>query len=95
MAKYTRYSVRAGMNGKMTVDVPLGAIRLRGERNAVLHYAFAKLMGEDDLLRVDKNSPTRVMLQIELQSRYSSKRDEVFDMFCTKVRYLPMHNVEK
>lgn len=95
MASYTRYSVRAGMNGRMTVDVPIGAIKLRGEHNAVLHYAFAKLMGEDDLLRIDKNSPTRRILQDELQSRYLSKRDEVFETFCAKVRYLPMHNVEK
>lgn len=95
MARYTRYSVRAGMNGKMVVDVPIGALKLRGERNAVLHYAFAKLMGEDDLLRIDKHSPTRRILQDELRSRYASKRDEVFDTFCAKVRYLPMHNVEK
>ncbi len=95
MASYTRYSVRAGMNGKMVVDVPLGAIKLRGERNAVLHYAFARLLGEDDLMRVDKNSRTRAILMGELQSRYSAKRDEVFDMFCSGVRYLPMHNVEK
>lgn len=95
MANYTRYSVRAGMNGKMIVDVPFGAIKLRGERNAVLAYAWSKLMGEDDLLRVDKNSKTREFLMRELRSRYSAKRDEVFDMFCSGVRYLPMHNVEK
>lgn len=93
MADYRTYSVRAGMSGRMTVDVPLGAIKLRGERNAVLDYAFAKLMGEDVIRgKVDKNSPTRKFLMDEIHSRYKHQRDGVFNMFCMAVVYAPMHN---
>jgi hypothetical protein len=95
MADYRRYSVRAGMSGRMTVDVPLAAINNRGEKNAVLHYAFQKLMGEENLLRIDHNSVTRKILREELNSRYLVHRWEVFETFCQKVVYRPMHNVIK
>lgn len=86
------YSVRAGMTGRMTVDVPLGAIKLRGERNAVLDCAFAKLMGEDIMGKIDKNSPTRKFLMDEISSRYIHQREDVFLKFCNTVVYAPMKN---
>ncbi len=96
MADYRRYSVRAGMSGRMTVDVPLAAINNRGEKNAVLDYAWRKLRGEDDILgKVDKTSETRRFIFIEMFSRYSHERGEVFEIFCAKVKYFPMHNVIK
>lgn len=96
MAHYRTYSVRAGMSGRMTVDVPLGAIKLRGERHAVLEYAFAKLMGEDFITgQVDKNLRTREFLMTETMSRYSAYRGQVFETFCAKVRYEPMQNILK
>lgn len=93
MANYRRYSVRAGMNGRMIIDVPLGAIKLRGERNAVLQYAFDKLMGYDDLMRLDKKSVTRKFLIAEINSRYFHQQKEVFELFCSRTRYSPMCNV--
>lgn len=91
--KCITYSVRAGMSGRMTVDVPIGAIKLRGERRAVLDYAFSKLMGEDMVTgKIDKNSKTRGFLMIEKLSRYSAHRDKVFDLFCSSVRYEPLKN---
>lgn len=96
MAQYRTYSVRAGMSGRMTVDVPLGAIKLRGEREAVLKYAWAKLMGEDDIMgKIDKNSKTREFIMTETLSRYTAHRDGVFEQFCTSVRYAPMYNKER
>lgn len=94
MADYRKYSVRAGMSGRMTVDVPLAAIKLRGERNAVLDYAWRKLLGEDDILgKVDKSLQTRKFIFTEMFSRYSHERGDVFRIFCAKVKYYPMHNV--
>ena len=96
MADYRRYSVRAGMSGRMTVDVPLAAIKLRGERKAVVDYAWMKLLGEEDIFRkVDKNSETRKFLMTEMFSRYSAHRGDVFEIFASKVVISPMHNVLK
>lgn len=93
MADYRTYSVRAGMSGRMVVDVPLGAIKLRGERNAVLAYAWDKLMGEDSITgKVNKSLETRRFLMAEIRSRYKHQQTEVYELFCTSVRYSPMGN---
>jgi hypothetical protein len=82
------------MTGQVIVDVPLGAIKLRGEKNAVTAYAFGKLMGEDELGKViDKRSPTREFLQIERQSRYLENRGDVYQIFEKKIRFKAICNV--
>ena len=96
MANYRRYSVRAGLTGRMTVDVPLGAISLRGEKNAVVAYAWLQLMGKDELGRdVNKKAETRRILMEETLSRYEAHRPQVYELFASKIRYASICNVQK
>lgn len=95
-AKYRKYCVRAGMSGRVIVDVPLGAISLRGEKSAVVAYAWLQLMGKDELGKdVNKHSETRHFIQAEILSRYEMMRGEVYERFFDKIKYYPMRNVEK
>lgn len=96
MANYRRYSVRAGMSGRMIVDVPLGALSLRGEKDAVVAYAWLSLMGQDELGRdVNKHSETRRILIEEHLSRYESHRPEVYTTFAKRIRFRPICNIIK
>jgi len=88
MTVYRVYSVRAGMSGQMIVDVPAAAVDMRGEKEAVVAYAWLKLMGKDELGRdVNKNLETRFILNEEMLSRYENKRSGVYELFADKIRF--------
>lgn len=99
MANYRRYSVRAGMSGQIVVDVPLGAISLRGEKDAVVAYAWLQLMGKDELGKnkkgVEAFPETRRILNEEIRSRYESEQHEVYEQFRARIRFKPICNVIK
>lgn len=91
MTVYRVYSVRAGMSGQMTVDVPIAAVDMRGEKEAVVAYAWLQLMGKTELGADKKGEEafpeTRRILNEEIRSRYEHQRDEVYALFYEKIRY--------
>lgn len=74
--------------GRLTVKVGIGAIDLRGEREAVAQAAWFRLMGQDSIGRdIDKNLATRHILRDEINSRYESNRHQVYDTFRSTIKF--------
>src|SRR5882672_2414903 len=74
--------------GSVAVLVREAAITLRGERPAVAQAAWFKLMGQNELGEdVDKKSPTRKILMIQMLSTYGPYRDRIYEEFKDKIKF--------
>lgn len=74
--------------GRLHVSVHSEVIEKLGERRAVTHAGWRKLMGEDNLGElIEPNSPTRDILMDEIWSRPSYMRDDVFWIFYDTISY--------
>lgn len=88
-----RYIIRRG-RGVLEVIVRIGAIQLRGEREAVAQAAWLKLRGENELGEVvDKNSPTRKEIMTLLLSMPEPYRFRVYEQFKACIKFTWMENV--
>lgn len=82
-----KYNVRCGF-GFINVIVRDGAIKLRGEREAVAQAAWFALLGKNELGEdVDKKLPTRKIIQEELGSRYEHQRAQVYEGFKRSIKF--------